>query len=320
MTYDEMLYRTLTDLGFDLVPVYNCFQPPYDQHTGWPLKLPDVEFTNRTLVLLNFQDFVTPGDSIRELELVEQHYRDRSGQVLVTYMSHGLEKHYQGAINLIEFSNHSLTTVTTLAQRRSEWMPAFSQSRDIAWQCLNGRMCQHRRRVVDVLLTCKSPGVLSWGNEIALRDWPYSTYRGTENDDNFLRLVDLYSRARVNIVTETQYDARPGVISEKTLHAMIAGQMPLIIGHPGAVQDTQDLGFDVFPDVVDTSYDWMPNDSRVEAALARNRHLLLGDLDWTALAARLQANREHALDRLPERMLHDFRRAAQNLAAQLLPR
>lgn len=318
MDYSVLFDQTLTGLGFDLVPVYNCYDMGYDPILGWPLKLPSIEFGSKTLLLLHFQDFVTPGERVIELERVTDFYRDRASQVLVTYWSHGLHQHYQGPVNLIEFSNHNLTTVLTLAQRQSEWLPSFSQDRDLIWQCLNGRMCQHRRRTVDVLLGYDN-GTLSYGPEIPLEDWPYSTYRGTENDDNFIRLQNLYARTCVNIVTETQYHARPGIISEKTLHAMIAGQIPVIIGHPGAVQDTQDLGFDVFPDVVDIGYDWLPNDDRVESALDRNRHLLQGDFDWRSLQPRLMANRQQALEILPDVMIQRFRRDAARLADRLLP-
>ena len=123
-----------------------------------------------------------------------------------------------------------------------------------AWQCLNGRMCTHRRRAVDILQHWPN-GMLSYGNEIPLPEWAYSTYRGTENDDNFIRLADVYGSCAVNIVTETEYNTTPGIISEKTLMAFAAQQIPIVIGHSNAVQHCKELGFDMFDDLVDTSYD-----------------------------------------------------------------
>lgn len=295
MDYSVFFYQTLTKLGFDLVPVYNCFDPPYSERTGWPLKLPQIEFNEHTLLLLHFQDFVTPGQRILELERIEQTYKDRSRQVLVTHWSHGLEKHYQGPINLIEFSNHNIATIESIRQRLPHWQDYFTNSRTHAWQCLNGRMCLHRRRAVDILQTW-SNGLLSYGDQILLNPWNYSTYRGTENDENFVRLAPIYAAASVNIVTETQFDSRPGIVTEKTLMAMIAQQIPVVLGHPGIVQDCRELGFDMFDDLVDTSYDWLPNDQRIEQALLRNQDLILGKINFEPYQERLRAQQNYVLN------------------------
>ena len=117
MTYDQLMAHTFGSLGIDSVMIYNCFDPPYDYTHGWPLKLPDVEFGPKTLLVLHFQDFVSVGQPIKELAKVEEKYGANCNQVLVTYWSHGLEQCYQGAINLIEFSNHNLYTCEAIAQR-----------------------------------------------------------------------------------------------------------------------------------------------------------------------------------------------------------
>ena len=91
-------------------------------------------------------------------------------------------------------------------------------------------------------------------------------------------------------MTETDYVARPGVISEKTLYAFVAKQIPIVIAHPGAVQDCRDMGFDMLDDLVDHSYDWMPNERRVQSALDLNRHLILGEVDVEPWQFRMQSN------------------------------
>jgi hypothetical protein len=313
VNYAELIACTFQQLGIDLIAEYNCFQPPYNSHSGWPLRLPDVEFGPRTLVLLHFQDFVTPG--LAEIAQVEAHYGQYANQVVITYWSHGLDQLYSGPVNLIEFSNHNLATCQSIAKRQSEWLPYFDQLRTMSWQCLNGRECAHRQRVADVLQTWPN-GVLSYGNQIALPEWAYSTYRGTENDENFVRLSPLYSQCAVNIVTETQYDARPGIVTEKTLQAMIAGQVPVVIGHPGIVQDCQELGFDMFEDLVDLSYDWLPNDQRAEAALELNRELILGNCDLTPYQQRLKCQQNFVLDAYPKLIQANFVRQAQSCATQ----
>ena len=316
MTYDQLMAHTFDSLDIDSVIVYNCFQPPYDYDHGWPLKLPDVEFGPKTLLLLHFQDFVSTGQPVRELAKVEQKYGSNCNQVVVAHMSHGLEQCYQGAISLIEYNNHNLYTCESIAQRQTEWRHYFEQPRSRAWQCLNGRKCSHRKRTADVLKHWPN-GILSYGDEILLDQWDYSSYRGTENDENFVRLAPLYAQCAVNIVTETQYDDRPGVISEKTLQAMIAKQIPIVIGHPGVVQSCQELGFDMFEDLVDTSYDWLPNDQRVETALELNQQLILGNRDLTSYQERLERQKDFVLDTYPKWIRSNFVHQAQSCASKI---
>jgi hypothetical protein len=315
VNYAELIAHTFDQLGVELVAEYNCFQPPYNSQSGWPLRLPNVEFGPRTLILLHFQDFVTPG--LTELAQVQSHYGQHSNQVVVTYWSHGLDQLYSGPINLIEFSNHNLATCETIRKRQTEWQYHFEQPRSMAWQCLNGRKCNHRLQVVNILKTWPD-GILSYGDEILLDQWNYSSYRGTENDKNFVRLAPLYSQCSVNIVTETQYEDRPGIITEKTLQAMIAGQIPILIGHPGIVQDCRELGFDMFEDLVNTSYDWLPNDRRVEEALKLNKELILGNIDLKPYQERLQHQKQFVLDVYPNWIRANFVRQAQSCAIKIL--
>lgn len=312
MDYSILFWQTLTDLGFDLHGVYNCFDPVYDTNQGWPLKLPDIEFKRKTLLLLHFQDFFTNRHNrVIELDNVAKHYGDRSNQVLVTYWNHGLV--YDGPVNVIEFSNHNYDTVNQLERCWPDWQHIINQPRR-GWQCLNGRLCLHRRRVVDILQHWPN-GVLSYGNEIALPEWAYATYRGTSNHENFVRLSSVYGTCAVNIVTETEYYTSPGIITEKTIMAIAAQQIPIVIGHQGIVQHCRELGFDMFDDLVDTSYDNLPNNQRVEQALWRNEDLILGRVDLTAFQSRLKKNREFLLKQFATNMEARFRKNCENLRA-----
>lgn len=314
MEYTQFFQQTLEELGFEVQGVWNAYDPPYHPVDGWPLKLPDIEFKSNTILLLHFQDFVTFNSTgIVELQQVEQCYKDRANQVLVTHMHHGLEKIYQGPVNLIEYSNHNCREMLRLQARWDECEPYISQPKTHAWQCLNGRMCPHRRRAVDILQNWNN-GWLSYGPEIPLPLWDYGTYRGTENDENFVRLLPVYSTAAVNIVTETQYDHHPGVICEKTLFAMAARQIPIIIGYPGIIADCQNMGFDMFNDVVDTSYDWLPNDQRVEQAILRNQHLIQGQVPIEHLKDRLIAQSDRVLNLTEQYYRTNFADQARKLA------
>ena len=305
MDYTEFFSTELTKLGLDVHGVWNAYDPPYHPSTGWPLKLPDVDFKPNTLLLMHFQDFITPGNLIIELQKVENHYKDRANQILITHWTHDLKSHYTGPMNLIEFSSHNIQTIETIASCKDQWIDSISQSKNLAWQCLNGRKCPHRLRAVKILEPW-SNGVISYGDVVPLSSWDYTTYRGTENYENFARLAPLYGRAAVNIITETQYDSRPGIITEKTLMAMIAKQIPVVIGHPGIVQDCRDLGFDMFDDLVDTSYDNLPNDQRVEQALLRNQDLILGNVDLGPYRQRLEKQQNYVLDQHVNRVKSQF--------------
>ena len=93
---------------------------------------------------------------------------------------------------------------------------------------------------------------------------------------------------------------------------MIAGQIPIVIGHPGIVQSCQELGFDMFEDLVDISYDWLPNDIRVEAALTLNRELILGNYDLASHQDRLKRQQDFVLDAYPKWIRANFVRQAQS--------
>ena len=117
----------------------------------------------------------------------------------------------------------------------------------------------------------------------------------------------------MNIVTETEYNTTPGIISEKTLLALAAEQIPIVIGHQGIVQHCTELGFDMFTDLVDTSYDTMPNDVRAEQAILLNKDLIQGRIDLAPYQERLRAQREFLLDDYSTMMEMRFQRDISSL-------
>jgi hypothetical protein len=306
MDYSVLLDQILTKLGIKFQPVYVAYDIGYNVNTGWPLKLPDLD--SGSYLLLHFQDFVTvQNNQVLELQKVEERYGSDASRVIVTYWNHGLEKIYTGPINLVEFSNHNYDMAQALAKNWDQWKDILSQSRQ-GWQCLNGRMCPHRQRAVDVLKDWL-PGTLSYGPIITLPIALYANY-DCDNIKNFIALKSVYGSAAVNIVTETQYENTPGIVSEKTLMSFAAEQIPIVIGHQGIVQHCKELGFDMFEDLVDTSYDFMPNESRVEMALKLNQDLIQGRINLAPYSERLRANRMYLLDdfvtRMELRLIRDF--------------
>lgn len=316
--YSELFSQVLSALGFDVVAQYNCFDPPYDPESGWPLKLPEVHWKSNTVVLLHFQDFVTTtSNGILELTRVEQHYGLHSNRVIVTHWPHDLRRYYSGPINLVEFASHEWQIIRNLKRIAESWQPLMSRPKTRAWQCLNGRKCRHRLRAAQILQQWPH-GVLSLGTSIALPEWAYDTYAGTENEQNWMRLLPVYSACAVNIVTETQYDVAPGIITEKTTMALLARQIPIVIGYPGIVRDCQDLGFDMFEDLVDLSYDQLANSERVEAALTLNQRLILGEIDLAPYQERLDRQQQFVLDIYTNQMENRFREECHDVAKRLL--
>jgi hypothetical protein len=309
MDYSALFAQQLTNKGVSFTPVYHCFESARSPDTGWSLRLPDFD---TDILLLHFQDLVNiQHGRVLELEQIEQRYGSRADRVVVTYWNHGLDRIYAGPVQLVEFSNHNYDLVNQLYQRWSEWQHIVGQPRTQAWQCLNGRMCDHRNRVVQMLQGW-SDGVLSYHNHIPLPNYDYSQYT-YNNVDNFINLAYVYSTCAVNIVTETEYNTSPGIISEKTFLAMAAEQIPIVIGHQGIVQHCEELGFDMFSDLVDTSYDSMLNDRRAEQALLLNQDLIQGRIDLSPYCGRLRAQREFLLDDYSTMMEMRFRRDISNL-------
>jgi hypothetical protein len=317
MNYSQLFRNTLEKLGFDVHIEPNTFTPPYHPKPGWPLKLPEINWKANSLLVLHFQDFVTITDQgIVELDRVHDHYGEHAHRVLVTHMHPGLEKVYHGPVNLIEFSSHNYREIYRMRDCWDDWRHVVEQPKTRPWQCLNGRKCSHRQQVVNILSQWGN-GILSYGTDIPLSEWDYGTYRGTENNENFIRLAAVYGTCAVNIVTETLYDPVPGLFCEKTLFAMIAQQIPIVIGSQGLVASIRAHGFDMFDDVVDTSYDSLPNETRLTQALALNQDLIQGRIDLSPYQQRLRDQREFVLDDYTNIMELRFIRDCEQLASKL---
>jgi hypothetical protein len=75
----------------------------------------------------------------------------------------------------------------------------------------------------------------------------------------------------------------------------------------------RELGFDMFDDVVDNSYDQLLNDVRAEQAIHRNRDLILGRIDLGQYQQRLQQQRTFLLEKFPAVMQEKFIRQCRAL-------
>lgn len=309
----------LKSLGFIMDASWVAYDRPYDNTLGWPLKFPQVS-PDTNLIIMHFPDFITPRDGkILELEKIEKHFGKLCNRVLVTHWTHDLARYYQGPINLIEWNSHEYEIIHNLRLRQHEWRSGFVPRTQHHWQCLNGTFRPHRNKVRSYLQkTGWNNGTISWGMEVVLTEKPYNQYWGGTNEDNFIDLQKIYQRSSVNIVTETQYVECPGIISEKTYMALLAAQIPIMIGYKGIIDDCEALGFDMFRDLVDTSYDHLNDDIRWHQALELNQGLIRGDVDLTPYHDRMFAQQEFIINKWPEIAWAKFQQRAQELAVRLL--
>jgi len=305
--YNELFTNSFRNLGYDVVYQPSCLINNYDQQC-WPINFPEVNWTDRTLVVMHCQDFVSIKNDISpELQLIEDHFGKRSNQVVVIHWNLNLHKVYTGPLRLIHFPTHSYELLLNLREEKSNWSGNFNKPRTKIYQCLNGIPRRHRVRVVDHLQKHYDivGKFISLGDRITLPEYDYSTYFGCENETNWYRLQYVYSNTSINIVTETQYTECPGIISEKTLFAFLAQQVPIVIGYKGIVDDCESLGFDMFRDIVDTSYDHQTDTNRWRNALDFNRKLITGKIPVPDVEQRLQNNLETVL-KLPDTLVERF--------------
>jgi hypothetical protein len=129
----------------------------------------------------------------------------------------------------------------------------------------------------------------------------YEIYKeyGKGVNDNFgnfnARLRDMYQNSFVEIVSESSFTSPGYMLTEKTAHSFFGCNFPILLSGRGAVAHLRDIGFDMFDDVVDHSYDNISNPfDRIVAAIDSNKRLL-EDTDyvkqtWATCQSRFENN------------------------------
>lgn len=105
---------------------------------------------------------------------------------------------------------------------------------------------------------------------------PYHGLAPNDNVANFnLNLRPLYQKSFVEFVTETTFSHPSYLLTEKTRHAFMACNFPIILSGQGAVAHLRTLGLDLFDDVINHDYDHVSNPTdRIIMAVELNRGLL----------------------------------------------
>jgi len=97
------------------------------------------------------------------------------------------------------------------------------------------------------------------------------------NNQNYDQLLktSVFEPSCVSLITEPAFFERETIHSEKTLMAMYGGTLPIWVGGWKLASGMKKMGFDVFDDLVDHSYESLADPyDRCYFALEKNLHLL----------------------------------------------
>lgn len=307
MKYDYLVDKD-NILQFDIVVdevLLNLIPGRYHYESGilehlldekkWVLKLSN---TVKEVLVLLAQDFIniTNGKS-PELEEIEEFYIGSDvNRIIVLHWNHNLKQIYNGPLHLVEFPMHSFEFAQHLRNRYKEWENVNNKSNTVAFMCLNGLPKRHRKKVYNYLQTLLVKGITTLSTVPNTYDFASYTGYNWDNVTNYVSMQNVYRSTPVNIVTESLYNEPSGIITEKTLMAFASLQLPILIAHKGAVADVRRYGFDMFDDILDNSYDNLPNNIRWKSAIDKNTHILRGEFNYEELLPRLKKNQDYLLN------------------------
>ena len=299
--YNQVIAEALP--SFNFYPSILTEMDHNGQHL-WAMNLPKKDKNQK--IILHAQDHLNVSNNIvPELEYIENYYKTDLEDIVVIYWNHNLKEIYNGKLKLVEFPTHSFDWIQHLNNRKDKWLVQTQNRLNICNAIsLNGKPRKFRIRTCNYLEQHFDSVFITLGSN-SYADAPYVDY-DFDNAGNFIKLLDAYKSANVNVVNETLYYESHGIISEKTLLCFAGLQLPIVIGHKGIINQLRNSGFDVFDDVLDNSYDTMDNDIRWKQAIDLNKHILCGEFDYQQLLPRLLKNQEHLMSGYLDKMITDF--------------
>lgn len=101
----------------------------------------------------------------------------------------------------------------------------------------------------------------------------------------------IYNDIAVEVVCETNSTADTFFITEKTFRPIAYGKLFLVVGSPEFEQNLKHMGFDIFDDIIDKSYDIESSYIRVDAVFKSLGKLLQNPVDMQSILPRLEANK-----------------------------
>ena len=145
-----------------------------------------------------------------------------------------------------------------------------------------------------------------------LEDLPYSDFQktygkhpinlGNQYDVDFW--TSVYKTVSIELAYETVTTDNTMYITEKTWRPIQYGRLFMIAGSKDCEQRLKDMGFDIFDDILDKSYDTQSDYVRIDMMYASLKKFMQSNTDCNTLKDRLQANQTL----LNEMMDKDFER------------
>jgi|APSaa5957512493_1039668.scaffolds.fasta_scaffold05486_5 hypothetical protein len=264
---------------------------------GWDIEMPDREdigdrFDDADFKLIfNLQDHLTTkstgmvGDGFvfydipLELAKIRNFYKGwaPSNQIIVVVWPLGLVDAWpKHEFHLVEFSSHQYETWLYYKSAEGVLREAFSYlDKDFEYNflCMNRIEKPHRKILYSKLASMTSGNISlqSAGHELKYPGLDFVTYdRHYDNLSNLLSIKRNFQTSMFSLVTETQYHERFGIITEKTLNAIVAGHPFIVAGHHGCLDDIKSLGFKTYPTIFNEEYQYFENDERIDAILDLN--------------------------------------------------
>lgn len=113
------------------------------------------------------------------------------------------------------------------------------------------------------------------------------------NSQNYKQLLQktVFEPSCISLITESTYVEREAMLTEKTIMAIYGGTVPIWVGGWRCADALRMLGFDVFDDIVDHSYQALEDPwQRVRKSISLNKKLLSNFKLTTPIIKRLQHN------------------------------
>jgi hypothetical protein len=138
-------------------------------------------------------------------------------------------------------------------------------------------------------------------------------YGHVTNSENYQRFLqqNVFEPSCVSLITEPAFRERETIVTEKTIMALLGGTLPIWVGGWRIADYMRSLGFDIFDDMVDHTYQNLSDPwDRCYHAVARNLSLLQ-NLDQVKTFFYSNQHRfQHNLDLIRQNV---FQTAAQDL-------
>jgi hypothetical protein len=126
------------------------------------------------------------------------------------------------------------------------------------------------------------------------------------NSQNYKQLLQktVFEPSCISLITEPSYIEKEALISEKTIMAIYGGTIPIWVGGWRCADSMRMLGFDVFDDLVDHTYQSLEDPiRRVEKSIELNLDLLSSFTMTSQILLRLQHNLDLMLDGVFEKQI-----------------